>query len=257
MSETTNNAIMLANGQLFNDVDFRGLSSAISKLGEHSKELTPDEKNHACSIVKEWEGTIIARLNSKNNELCNFLYYFDKKVVAHEQVYDRYRRNGWSNASNHNISRERTGSSVVTNEMEEKMAQETKLVPEFETYVEAMEAYFDHLDARPERLTNIDTNTLEGIKEDSDNRLAGRKWELESKKFAHKANEANRRWKDALVKEPEIKDMINKAKSFNSQVNKLREDCRVKSQMARVNVYISSAETRKGIQELLRFSETI
>ncbi|HLO11100.1 MAG TPA: hypothetical protein VK190_02465 [Pseudoneobacillus sp.] len=228
---------------LFNDIDFNGLNNALDKIGDSSANLSLDEKNMAVGIVMEWEGSVIKRLYEKDREMSSFLNFFNIATVRfygyHGYHYDN---------SVYGIDEDKM----------EALAQQTNTVNEFIQYINAKERLTKFQQTRPEQPEEDDSLSYQdNFMAVKNYEVAMLKYNIEEKKLIKNVAEKERAWKELLQENEGIKELIKKAKKFNKGLNKLIDQCKDKTQIARLNISISSKDARTAIRELMDFSLTI
>lgn len=225
---------------VFRDVDFNSLNTIIDKLGDSSAVLGQEEKVAAVQIVSEWENNVISRMrsyNSKMNSMVNAFY-----IDVHYGI--------WLGATN-------VGELSMPQVEQMIIATGTKTLWDIALgHYEAMQEYLE--DNTPEKGyidDNMSANEIIRI---------NRKYELEMARHNTERTRLERKVKMAFrdfmknfLKNTLVKDMIAKARSYNANLNDVLAECHMKSNMAKLNIQIASADVRGAIHELLAFSSGI
>jgi ribosomal protein L17 len=226
-----NTAIAIVGKGLFNDIDFASLNKAIDSLGGASKTLTSEEKTAGTDIIHEWEDTVIRRLRNKNTEMRNIVYFFS--------------------AGNLNMN-------IFDKNQLAALAVQTETDDMYQVILDYDEEIADLNAERPER-PDHDLNLSE-----LQNLLNGKEYEMAMLKFTKrvgaielKRNKAIKEWKKALIKDDSVKEMVAKASEYDKSLDTAINQCKEKSQIARLNVMIGNDDVRASLRELLNFSENI
>lgn len=223
---------------LFNDIDFNGLNNALDKMGDSSASLSIEEKNMAVGVILEWEGSVVKRLHEKNQEMSSFLSFFNITPT-------RYYGYGYGSNSIYEMDEDKM----------EGLAHNTNTINEYRAYAEAkavLERFQQLRPSQPEEDEAVSyKDNFIALK---DYEVAMLKYNIELKKLMKDVSTKERAWKDLLQENEGIKELIKKAKKFNKGLNGLIDQCKSKTQIAKLNISISSKDARVAIRELMDFT---
>lgn len=222
------------NSNLFKDVDFSQLNSAITSLGGASTQLTPDEKTNASKLVDEWTNTVTNKLNSKRYDLSSVLSFFDNRgyqcrssVLSDEQLASLAEQTG-------------------TTDTFSKIAAQKEIIEIIQEKKRPADVYHD-----------INLSEVQNMLNQKQYEMDYHIFQAELNKEDNKLNKLMTDWIKELKKHAAVKDMIAKAKEYIRTYNDVYEQAKQKGQLAKLNILISNAETRDALRSLLDFTETI
>jgi hypothetical protein len=239
-SLTTNKVItdIQAFSDVFGDIDFSKLNSVIEALAGKGEKLSMEEKKSALEIIDSWEEDIINSLRIREQEMKQFLNYFD---------IDKY--NQWY----HDSSKR-----VLSFEQEATLAEKTETKEYFEKLCTAKAALDLLKKEAPEELepTSLDQTVEDRLQKEADFKLQKAKYQINLDQAKRKCRNAEKVWLSAMNQNSYIKDILFKAKSYQRNLQKFTQECSNKSNLAKLNITINSAEVRDSLKELLNFKIT-
>lgn len=219
---------------LFNDIDFDGLNGAISEMAKTNKDLTPDEKEMARNIIDEWNGSVIDRLRNKSRDMRGLLYFF------------RPESNG---TVINNINLEDFGPEIAKN---------TNTVKEFEIVLSLIEQSRDIQNNKPvEQPRPANSTTEEEIERKNNYQTEMGLYELQRTRVNKETNIAIGKWKTIMCESNVVKEILAGARKFERGYDDMTRQAKEKSQLAKLNISISSDVVRKSLTELLTFTENM
>jgi hypothetical protein len=232
-----NNAVAKAVvNDLFKDIDFTGISTAIENIGNVNGSLTAEEKEMANSIVDQWQNDVMARLRNRGHEMSDFVDFFEVGSNGHVRGADKL------------------------DEIGEDLATQTKTVKEFQHLQDLLDELMDLFETRPEEPSNqlnINKTQKEILEEENQYKLDYAKYNLAVKKKQREIYLAEKAWKKLLKQNKEVAELIKKAKKFNKEMSNFTNMCHDKAQIAKLNITVSNVDVRKSLRELLNFSATV
>lgn len=229
------NQISLVMDDLFKEVDFSGLNKVIDNIAEHN-EFTENEKQLANELIEQWNEDVISRLYTKNAEMGSFLEFLDTSE----------RRGGFYEHLRDDID--------LIEDYGEILAEKTNTLSEFDEYMNARNVLEDHQQNRPEKnVFGLDTSISEKLEKEKNYELEMKKYEIQEVKLKREMYTLDRKWKKLINENKDVKKLVQQAKKFNKNLNKLVKESREKARLAKLNVSISSKESRKILRELLDF----
>lgn len=228
---TQNNSVAIITNDLFSDIDFQGISAAIEKIGQSNGSLTTEEKEMANAIVSDWQHGVVGKLHTKNNEMNDFIGFFE--VGSHGRV-------------------------VGADKLEdfgELLADKTRTVLEYDALVAILEVLEDHQQTRPEQpIEREDRTYKESLEEAEAYRLGVAKYDLTQTRLYREVYQAERAWKKLVKENKEVKELLKKARRYNKDLGKFTDLARDKAQIAKLNITVSDKVVRESLRELLDFS---
>lgn len=229
---TTAIDIMNLNNELFKNVDFSGLTNAIENLGNHSTDLTAKEKKYAVEIVNNWNSNVKDRINLHNQDISNILSFFVPDA------------NSTLNATITLKKLEQLSEAVG---LEQLFTEYTNLTESISSKSQEIQYYFEDPD-----------------KTYTENKLVKNKLDYENAKLHIQIEKLKSLQRNKLVtlinemnKTEPIISLIENSRIYSTTVKKMKNECDIKTDMAKLNIYISSTETRKALKELMEFAKTI
>lgn len=217
-------------GHLFSDINFASLNSSIEDLALSSKELAPDEKEAARGTIDKWENLVIERLEEHDSEMHEVIDFFDPTRVGKT-------------------------SSLVSEEMEEDIAEKTDTRDLYKKYQKARDQYHNHLKEKPIDIDpDADLSHEEYLLAQKDMAKEKYSHELKCKRLERQMILDERAWKLALSRHEAVRVIVGKSRRYNRGLKHYIADCKAKSQSAKLSVSISSEQARKALKDLLAFS---
>jgi hypothetical protein len=235
--ETQNTSLAVANSfPLFKGVDFAGLNKTIESLAENNKELSNEEKTLAVQVINDWTNSVTDKLRVHQSEMNSLLNFFDGNGYG----------NNYYNGRHHG---------VIDDAKQEELAGVTNTLDLYNKYRDADELVNDLRRNTPEYpVENVDETKAEYVIRMRDYEKANALHSLEISRADRTKSLAFNAWKKAIIANPDIKDILKKARSYVKNVDNLYTDCKNKGNLAKLNVTISSANVRTALRELLDFS---
>lgn len=225
---------------VFRDVDFNSLNTIIDKLGDSSAVLGQEEKVAAVQIVTEWENNVISRMRSYSSKMSSMVNAFSLDVNY----------STW-------LGSDHVGELSMPQIEQMIIATGTKTLWEVALgHYEAMQEYLD--DNTPEKGyvdDNMSANEIIRVTRKYELEMA--RHNTERTRLERKVKMAFREFMRNFLKNTLVKDMVAKARSYNTNLNDALTECHMKSNMAKLNIQIASADVRGAIHELLAFSSGI
>lgn len=227
--QTTQVATIMPN--IFGDIDFSTLNKTIIALGNSSKQLGEKEKEFAIEAINTWEYSIIERLRDKEQEANIYIEFLDinSRCFAPFEL------------SKENI---------------ELLIEAVGLQDLYQEYLDKMREY-ESLSCPEEPVIDLSTTLMEQMKARTDYELQRKVWDTTKTKLNREAYNIMRKIKVEMNNKPEVQELLARLKKYKRNVSKFRNECVEKSQLAKINVTISSDEVRESLKELLNFSVTI
>ncbi len=223
---------------LFNGVDFTGLNAAIENMASSSRDLLPEEKTMAVSIIDDWQRGVVNRLNDHDKSLKEFLNYFTgNTTIAPSNGYNNYYK-----------------AYGVTEEAVEEIAGATGKMHEFGAFkqaVSAIEEFRKTAPTRPEEDDDVPYSEYAVALKQYEVELV--KYNLQIKKLDRNIKKAEVDMKAAIIVHPDFAAMVKKIKKYSRNVTKYAADCRNLTTVAKMNVTIGSKEARESLRTLLDF----
>jgi hypothetical protein len=236
-----NSALGSQIGMLFNNIDFSGLNSAIAEMANSNKDMVPEEKQMAISIVKEWEKGVISRLNQHEADLKAFLGYFNSNSGS----YNAYSRGAY-------------GSFDASDEALLEIAAKTGTVKELEASLAARDALAEFKETRPEAPErDPDQSYREKTLAERQYDLELAKYNIDEGKLTRKAALADKAWRKAVMQNEDFKALVKKINAYTRSVTRYTQECKDKGQLAKLNITIGSEAMRQSLRSLLDFVVTI
>lgn len=227
--QTTQIATIMPN--IFGDIDFSTLNKTITALGNGSGDLSDKEKELAVEAVNTWQESVINRLKDKEDEANCYIDFL-------------------------NVNYNRFAPWQMDQYSVEMLIEAAGLQDMYQEYLDKMDEYTNL--PQPERPV-IDTSTtlMEQMKARTDYDLEYQVWLTKRQKIEREAYNIMRKLKIELNKLPEIQELLLRMKKYKRNVSKFKNQCIEKSQLAKINVSISSEEVRNSLRDLLNFSINI
>jgi len=238
----TKNKAAMALPELFSDFNFEDLNKSIEVLANTNRDLSEDEKQSAVVIVEDWEQNVIQRLNDHKENLSAFVEYLDLDNLYESNRY--YHRNEYE----------------LDEDQRKELAAQTGTVAELQVFIDAQDELriFKNTRPDPEDLADDLESSLEDritARKDAEKDMAI--WETKVQRLERKERKAMLAWKRALRENPDIQKLLAYVRKYKRNMSKFTNECTSKSQLARLNISISSEETRTALRELLEFARKI
>lgn len=216
---------------IFKDVDFTTLNASITALATHNGALSDKDKEFAVQTIATWEDSVISRLNLKATEASNLLQALDTSVSS-----------VWY------LSEDEFEALVVASGTESF----------YETYLDAIEELEALKAAKPEQpVVDLDTTLEEQLVAKRDYELAYQKSTIQINRAERNVQSTMKSLKVAMNQNDSIKELVVRVRKYQRNVNKFKNECTEKSQLAKISVTISSQEIRDALKDLLNFSIAI
>lgn len=223
---------------ILNEVDFEGLNNIIDKLGNNSNVLTVEEKQAASEIINEWQNDVIDKLQHKYHETSGVLAFFGVDDNSY-----RF----WGNKN-----------TEFTEDQKMILAEQTDTKELYEKCEQLLVEIQDHQLERPDNyIEDPDLSYNANLLARKDNEKLHMLYNMEHTKLTKAREKAEATWIKALKKDKKIKDLISTTRKYNNNIEKLKSDCKNKSNLAKLGINVSSLETREALKELLSFAKTI
>lgn len=230
------NANLAVVSNLFRDIDFSGLNSIIDNIGGASNELTIEEKESAVKIVGEWEKNVLYRLRDYEHNLHSLVALLNNNNYAN-----------WENQSI--LSATQINTIVANTQLEELYTPYVQALAELEEYQE---------DNEPEKPYVDNTlSPLEVIQIESAYKVELANYKIEVAKLNRKTVLAFNTFIRAFRKHEIVKSMVESTNEQIKTIGGFIVDCSDKTQLAKLNITISSATVREALRGLIDFSKTI
>lgn len=224
-----NHQVAVKNDLLMFNVDFQGLSAAITRLAEHNGELSDFEKSSALSIIDDWERGIISELRNKDKEYNAFVRCFSNQETYY---FDS-----------------------ISEDLLEKIALTTETKELYDKYRDLVEYRTEFLITKPKRPQQSMSMTFEDYhKSLAQYQLEEANWGFASRKINDDINNTQRKWVETVSKHDYMKEALRVARSFKRNANKYIKLAEEKSRLAKLNVTISNSDIRESLKELLDFT---
>lgn len=225
----SNYKVAVKNDLLIPNVEFQELAAAISKLAEYNGHLSDFEKSSALDIIDSWEKNIIRDLKNKEREFYNFIQCFGKRQTYY---FD-------------NISEDLLQKIAIATETDE-------LYTEYKNLLELNVSLQSQKPIRPNQDLNM---TFEEYnKRMAEYQLEDAKWHFASKKVSKNIADTQVKFINRVSEHDYMKEALRVARSFKRNINNFTKAAVEKSQLAKLNVTISSPEIRESLKELLDFA---
>lgn len=219
---------------VFKDIDFSALNKTITALGSSSKQLDEKEKKVAIEAINTWEESVIERIKEKRYEANQFL-------------------NTLSIDSN-------TMCSYGTQDEEfEQLVYAVGLQALYEDYLHKVDAIEMHKTGRPEypEIDELNMPLKEQLIVKKDYELALTIYNKEQDKLKRAAYNAMHKLKVELNTNEKVQELIRRLKKYEKNTSTFINQCKEKSQLAKISVSITSEDVRDTLKELLNFSVSI
>lgn len=227
--QTTQVATIMPN--IFGDIDFTTLNKTITALGNSSNQLSEKEKGYAIEAISTWESSVIHRLADKEQEANTYIDFLN----VNSNCFSPY-----------NMPKEDI----------ELLIEAVGLQDLYQEYVAKMEEW-NSLPTPEEPVIDLTMTLMEQMEIRTDYELQRKVWETTRTKLSREAYNLMRKLKIELNNKPEIQELLVRMKKYKRNVSKFKNECVEKSQLAKINVTISSEEVKDSLRDLLNFSVTI
>jgi hypothetical protein len=227
---------------LFRDIDFTGLSSAMTALENASDQIPTEEKKAALDVVGQWETNVLARLRSRLHEMQTFVALFKVPPISGRDRYnvvqpaeDFFSNDGYA-------------------EGVAKKTDTEALLQEVAGARIAWQAVGDLMPEKPYYEDDEAVSQLQVAKDESDYKLAMHEWNIQKRKAERAYIIAFANWMKEVVKHDYVQDTIRQANKFTKNINQYYQHATDQAQAAKLNIAISSKAARDALRELLNFS---
>lgn len=232
VTEETQVAILMPD--VFKDIDFSALNKTITALGSSSKQLDEKEKKVAIEAINTWEGSVIERIQEKKYEASQFL-------------------NTLNTESN-------TMCSYGTQDEEfEHLVNAVGLQALYEDYLNRVDAIEMHKTEAPEypEIDELNMTLKDQLIIKKDYELASVIYNKEHDKLKRDAYNAMHKLKVELNKDERVQELVKRLRKYEKNTSTFINQCKEKSQLAKISVSITSESVRDSLKELLNFSISI
>lgn len=235
MSKTTNNTqVATLMPDIFADIDFSALNSTITNLGANNKELSKEEKKFAVEAIDSWEEIVIKRLNERAYEARMYIASLDinSGTLCH-----------------YNMSQADF----------ENLVDAVGLRHLYEDYLNKIDIMDAHKLEAPEPpiIDELNMTLKDQLTLRRDYELAYQIHSKERDKLQKEAYNAMRKLKIELNKDERVQELIKRMSNYERKVNTFVNQCKEKSQLAKISVSIDSEKVRDSLKELMNFSINI
>lgn len=232
MSEVTQVATLMPD--IFKDIDFSALNNTITALGNSSKELSDKEKEFAVEAIGTWETSVINRINDKKKEANDFLL----SLNVNASTLCPY--------------------GMPSNEFE-ALIEATGLQALYEDYLNKVDIVDLHTTTCPmyPEIDELNTTLKEQLTLRKDYELAHQIYTKEHDKLKRDAYNAMVKLKVELNKDERVQELVKRLKKYEKNVSTFVNQCKEKSQLAKISVSIASEDVRESLKELMNFSISI
>lgn len=232
VEETTQVATLMPD--VFKDIDFSSLNKTITALGSSSKQLDEKEKKTAVEAIKAWEESVIERIKEKKYEATQFLNTL-------------------------NIESNTMCSYGTQDEEFETLVNAVGLQALYEDYLHKVDAIEMHKTETPEypEIDELNTTLKDQLTARKDYELALTIYNKEHDKLKRDAYNAMRKLKVELNTDERVQELVKRLKKYEKNTSTFINQCKEKSQLAKISVSITSESVRNSLKELLNFSISI
>jgi hypothetical protein len=238
--ESENTAIVLAGKGLFKDINFADLNNSINALADISNNLTIEDRKAAIGIIDQWERDVLNRLGEHSRDLDCFVRYFSRYTNRSFFGHD------------HDICT--IGNRIVTEEKLLSIAAQTGTLELYNAWVESVEAFnLIYNEIIDEPLSDPDLSQVQVAKLQHEYNLKITEHKINGQRATNKVIRAFNAFIDELNKNDKFRSMRKNIKASIENSRLLTNECRQKSQMAKVNVMISSSALRESLKEMQNF----
>ena len=241
--ETNKVAALMPN--LFGDINVDSLDKQIDILGKSGRDMQPEEKQSALSLIHEWEGDVINRIRTHINDMKEFTKFLT------ECQFTNYQHENPACPG------------VITTKQSEALAAETKTVKQYTAMKEAYDKWFNIFtgDDRPDE-DNYDVDDPDITRNESLER--GMKFKADTQAFHIKLSrlerevyKTERTWKKDLNRDAETAELVQRVQKYSKEIGKIHDQCQIKGRLARTAIAINNEEVRKALHEMDDFISTI
>lgn len=220
---------------LFNGIDFASINQAIENIS-NIEDITDKQVDSAVEVVKSWENNVVNRLRQKNTEMNNIIMFF-----KNDDVSSFFRFHTFSEEQVAIIA-ENTG----TTKLYEKLKESYRIADNFISENE------------PEKLTLFDDMTvIERTELKSAYDLEFLKYKTECAKKFSVVKKDYTVFMNTLKNTDVVKNMVAQARLFEKNYDRLATDCKVKSDLAKLNISIRNKDLRDNLKDMINFVSTI
>ena len=228
-------------GTLFKDINYSAMDTAIEELGNHTGELSQEERLSASSTITSFEDRIVSTLSNKSNKLDYFL-----RLLKTEATTDF---NGASRFLHEEAVEILLEQEMFVKHLEPffKLREEEAAIREFKENEKPLEPFIDEDTMTPLQASQIRS-----------------KYEIEMRKFysaVHKKEYGFRKnfyaFKKALNNDTNFKHFLDALKLQNDDAKEAMDMVREKCSYAKMNTLIASADVRRILRDLHEFAKTV
>lgn len=232
VEETTQVATLMPD--IFKDIDFTALNSTITALGNSNKELSDKEKEFAVEAIATWEESVINRIQDKKREAQCYLntLNIDSSTLCHYDMKEEEFR---------------------------ALIDATGLQSLYEDYLYKIDTLEMHKVEAPEYpvIDELNMTLKEQLTLKKDYELANAIYNKEHEKLRRDAYNAMRKIKVELNKDERIQEMVKRLKKYEKNTSTFINQCKEKSQLAKISISITSENVRNSLKKLMNFSISI
>ena len=215
-------------GSVLLPADLTALDALVTKLGDRSSVLAPEEKAAAVDAIENWDRSVTDRIRANASLANETLAFLDGQDMG--------------------------GASVQR--CVELFHDAIGDTPEYEAYARAFEHSMEVRRDQPVDDPVRNAMTME----DADRTVASnRAAQLQWRRRVDEADAAYARAVKAYVKSvlalPETKDAMSKLRAYARKATRLAAECSDKAAKAKINVSISDKDTRALLHELMDFAK--
>lgn len=228
-------------GTLFRDINYTAMDTAIEELGNHTGELTPEERVSASSTIASFEDRIVSTLSNKSNKLDYFLRLLKTEATAD---YDDAKRFLKEEAVEILLQQETFAKYL---ESFYKLREEEEAIKEYKENETPLEPFVDE-----------DTMTpLQAAQIRSAHQIRLRKFNAALRKKEYTLRKNFYAFKKALNGDTNFKHFLDALKLQNDDAKEAMNMVKEKCGYAKMNILIASADVRRILRDLHEFAKTV
>lgn len=215
-------------GQVLLPADLTALDALVTKLGERSACLQPEEKAAAVKAIEDWDASVTDRIRANACFANEVLAFLDGRDMG-------------------------GGTVQRCVELFHDAVGDT---PEYAAYISAFELAMDARREKPvdEPVTNGMTME-EADKARAANRAAELRWRRQVDAADAGFAKAVKAYIKSILGMPETKDAMSKLRAYARKAARLAAECSDKAAKAKINISISDKDTRELLHELMDFAK--
>lgn len=215
-------------GQVLLPADLTALDALVTKLGERSACLQPEEKAAAVKAVEDWDKSVTDRIRANAGFASEVLAFLDGRDM---------------------------GGNVVQR-CAELFHDALGDTPEYAAYADALEKCMDIRRDKPveDPVTN-DMTMEEADKARADNRAAELRWRRQVDAADAGYAKAVKAYVKSVTDMPEAKNAMSQLRAYARKASRLAAECSDKASKAKINISISDKDTRELLHELMDFAK--